>query len=267
MAEQGPTRGGSASPGYSIRVSERARRVRLVMTADRGLEVVVPRRFNRRRIPALVEAKREWIERAAGRVEARRRELEADPPRLPERIVLAAVGEEWEVEYRARRLGAWGTVEAGAVIGAGGAIAREHPGQRLVVTGDSADAAAFRDALSRWLRRQAKAILVSRLEQLSLEHGLAYGRAAIRQQRSRWGSCSRRGTISLNANLLFLPTSLVDYVLLHELCHTVEMNHSPRFWTLLGYHDPACKAHRRALRQARTSVPAWVEHEIGEPTV
>ena len=252
-------------PDYSVRVSERARRVRLVMTADRGLEVVVPRRFDRRKIPALVESRRDWIERAAGQVEARRRELQADPPRLPERIVLPAVGEEWEVEYRAKQFGAWGTMEVGGAIDPAGATVRERPGQRLVVTGNLADRSACRDALCRWLRRKAKAGLVPRLADLSGQHRLEFRLVTVRQQRSRWGSCSRHGTISLNANLLFLLPPLVDYVLLHELCHTVELNHSPRFWTLLGYHDPACKAHRRALRQARTSVPSWVEHEIGEP--
>jgi predicted metal-dependent hydrolase len=236
------------------------------MTADRGLEVVIPRRFDRRRIPALVESKRVWIERASARGEARRQELEANPPRLPERIALPLVSEEWRVEYRAKELGAWGTVEAGAAVGRGGATVRERAG-RLVVTGDVADSAACRDALCRWLRRKAKATLVPRLAEVSQEHRLGYERASVRQQKSRWGSCSRRGTISLNANLLFLSAPLVDYVLLHELCHTVEMNHSPRFWTLLGYHDPDCKAHRKALRQARTSLPAWVEHDIEEPAL
>ena len=88
--------------------------------------MVVPRGFSQRRIPDLLESKREWIERAAQRVEAQRRRLEADPPRLPERIVLPAVGEEWLVEYRPAGRGA--RAESGA------ARAREVAGQRLVVT-------------------------------------------------------------------------------------------------------------------------------------
>jgi len=286
-------------PEYSVRVSDRARRVRLVMTPDRGLEVVVPRRFDRRRIPALVLSKQDWIARAAARVEARRRELAADPPRLPERIALPAVGEEWTVEYRpagasaggsggsgggggawgGRALGAWGMVDdsrpepraggsqPGAARKRGRTGARETAGGRLVVTGDLADPAAGRDALGRWLRRKAQATLVPRLAELAQSHHLEYDRACVRQQKSRWGSCSRRGTISLNINLLFLPPSLVDHVLLHELCHTAELNHSARFWTLLGYHDPDCRAHRKQLRRVRTALPSWVENEIEEPLV
>jgi predicted metal-dependent hydrolase len=254
-------------PPYSVRVSERAQNARLVMTAERGLEIVVPRRFDRRRIPELLLAKQEWIARASRRMEATRHELAANPPRLPAVVVLPFTGEERRVEYRPPSLGAWGTVATGTSLVSKGASAREHRDGRLVVTGVADDVAACQKALRLWLRRKARTVLVSRLEELSREHGLRYQRVTIRQQRSRWGSCSQRGSISLNASLLFLPPALVDYVLLHELCHTVELNHSARFWTLLGYHDPACKAHRRALRRIRASLPAWVDHDLGEPAL
>lgn len=249
-------------PGYSVRESARARRVRLVMSAEGGLEVVVPRRFDQRKIPGLLESKRDWIERAGTRIkdrtEARRRRLEADPPRLPERIVLPAVGEEWRVEYRPQ------TARAASPPKAAASVVRERSGGRLVVTGDPDDFGSCRDALCRWLSRRARRVLVPRLEELALKHRLAYGRISIRHQHSRWASCSRRNTISLNARLLFLPPGVVEHVLLHELCHTVEMNHSPRFWTLLGYHDPECRVHRKLLRAAWTAVPTWLDHGPGE---
>jgi predicted metal-dependent hydrolase len=228
------------------------------MSVDRGLEVVIPRGFDRRKIRGLLEEKRAWIERTAARMDARRRHLEAEPPRLPERIVLPAVDEEWTVEYRSA---------ASRSAGSNSAVARERPGRRLVVTGDPDDSVAYREALCRWLSRRARAALVPRLAELALRHRLEYGRVSVRQQRTRWGSCSRRKTVSLNARLLFLPPDLVDYVLLHELCHTVEMNHSPRFWTLLGYHEPGCRAHRKLLRRAGEAVPTWLDQEVGEPAI
>jgi predicted metal-dependent hydrolase len=221
-----------------------------------GLEVVIPRGFSQRRIPGLLESKRKWIERATIRVEARRRRLEADPPRLPERIVVPAVGEEWLVEYR----------RAGAGVRSG-ASAREKPGQRLLVAGDSTDFEACKQALCRWLNRRAREELVPRLAMLARQHGLGYERVSIRQQRTRWGSCSRHKAISLNAKLLLMPSAAVDYVLLHELCHTVQMNHSPRFWALVRAHDPAYEAHKKLVRMAATAVPTWLDHEIGEPSV
>jgi predicted metal-dependent hydrolase len=250
----GRERGSVAAPSlpeYSVRVSARARNVRLVMKADRGLEVVIPRGFGRRQIPALVESNRDWIERAAARVEERRRRLEADPPHLPERIVLPALGEEWEVEYRR------GGAPAGAVV-------RESAG-RLVVTGDAADFDACRQALCRWLVRRARRTLLPRLAVLSYQHHLPYTRASVRQQRTRWGSCSRKKTVSLNARLLLVPAAAVDYILIHELCHTVEMNHSPRFWALVESHDSEYRAHKKLLRHSAKELPTWLDHEMGEP--
>ncbi len=83
------------------------------------------------------------------------------------------------------------------------------------------------------------------------------GRVSIRQQRTRWGSCSRGNSISLNAKLLFLPPELVEYVLLHELCHTRAMDHSARFWAIVAEHDPGFERHRRALKDAGRFVPPW----------
>ena len=83
------------------------------------------------------------------------------------------------------------------------------------------------------LRKQAKAFLPSRLHELAAAHGFNYTRVGINSARTRWGSCSGRGHINLSLYLMILPQRLSDYVLLHELCHTREMNHGPRFWALM----------------------------------
>lgn len=257
----------AALPGYSVRVSARARRVRLVMSAERGLEVVVPRRFDRREIPALVESRREWIGRAAERAEKRsetlRKRLEVEPPRLPDLIVLAAVAEEWRVEYRAGPEPFATAVAIGCLPGR--VVVRERPGRRLLVTGDVGDRDACRQALFRWLRRKGAQTLAPRVEEIAHRHRLQYGRVTIRLQRTRWASCSRRKNLSLNAKLLFLPPILVDYVLLHELCHTAVMDHSPRFWARLEVHDSNYQMHRALLRGAGSMVPTWIDHAEGEP--
>ena len=77
-----------------------------------------------------------------------------------------------------------------------------------------------------------------RLHRLSLKMGHQFRRTSVERPKTRWASCSRRRSISLNAKLLFLPPELVDYVLIHELCHLLEMNHSKRFWTLVMQHTP-----------------------------
>jgi len=95
------------------------------------------------------------------------------------------------------------------------------------------------------------------LESLAASHGFHFGRAAVRLQRTRWGSYSRRGTVSLNARLLLLPPELTEYVMVHELCHSLHLAHSSRFWSLVRQHDPHCDRHRRELRMAGRSLPAW----------
>ena len=93
------------------------------------------------------------------------------------------------------------------------------------------------------LRRDAAQRLVARAQELAALHGLAPARISVRRQRSRWGSCSRRGTISLNWRLLHAPDLARDYVILHELMHLREHNHSPRFWSLV---EAACPQRREA---------------------
>jgi len=128
----------------------------------------------------------------------------------------------------------------------------------LVVAGSVADLAGCRRALRRWLLRQGHIHLLPRLAAASHGCGLPYTRSTVRLARSRWGSCSRAGVISLNARLLLLPPATVDYVLVHELCHTREPNHSPAFWRLVARHCPTYSAHRRELRVAGQRLPAWV---------
>lgn len=104
--------------------------------------------------------------------------------------------------------------------------------------------------LTESLRRMAKELLPPRLSRLAQHHGLTYKEVKINGSRGRWGSCSTRGSINLSYYLLLLPEQLIDYVLLHELAHTREMNHSPRFWALLDqFTSGRSSALRAELKQ------------------
>jgi predicted metal-dependent hydrolase len=137
------------------------------------------------------------------------------------------------------------------------------PGQ-LALSGQVGNTTACRQALRRWLVRAGQAHLVPRLAELSQASGLSFAGTTVRLARSRWGSCSRTGVIALNARLLLLASPLVDYVLVHELCHTRELNHSPAFWILVAQHCPEYRRHRIALRAAGKHLPAWAG-DRGQP--
>jgi len=94
--------------------------------------------------------------------------------------------------------------------------------------------------LSRWYRRYAREHLAARIRELSAEHRLPYKRLFIRSQRTKWGTCSTKGNVSLNWRLILAPKNVCDYVVLHELMHTKVLNHSQRFWVLLRAIFPKC---------------------------
>ena len=113
----------------------------------------------------------------------------------------------------------------------------------------------LRKVIEESMRRNAKSILPPRLERLSKQCGLSYTSVKINSSQGRWGSCSGRKDINLSYYLVLLPSHLIDYVLLHELCHTREMNHSERFWALLNQlTEGKALALREELKKYRTEI-------------
>jgi predicted metal-dependent hydrolase len=200
---------------------------------------VVPVRTPPRLIEGFLERHRAWIERK--RAEARRTGAPPEPfPPLA--IELSACAERWRVH-----------LAAGA-----GPVRVQAVGELLTVSGEAGNRGALRLALRRWLQERARMVLGPTLDALARELGFCYERMVIRCQRTRWGSCSARGTISLNGCLLFLPPNVVRYLMIHELAHTRHMNHSERFWQCVGRYCPEYRRLDGALREGWRHVPAWV---------
>ena len=222
---------------YTVRVSPRAKRVILKVIPGKGLEVVVPRGFNQRRLPAILQSKRSWIEQTLIRL-GKEEELV-----VPTHICLKAVDEHWQVQYQP-------TSDSGVSV-------RQRTTNLLSVEGDVGDVYLVTEVLKRWLSLRARFHLVPWLTNMSHEFGFPFKKSIVRGQSTRWASCSKLQTISLNRGLLFLPGRLVRHVFLHELCHTRHLDHSPKFWSLLGGLKPNCGVLEAQVRQADHYVPKW----------
>ena len=108
-----------------------------------------------------------------------------------------------------------------------------------------------KEEFRKYLRKKAKEFLPKRLEEIAQRFGYKYNKVALKFMKSRWGSCSYKNNINLNISLVTLENELIDYVLLHELVHTVEKNHGEAFWARVLIHMPDARIRRRALKSRK----------------
>ena len=101
------------------------------------------------------------------------------------------------------------------------------------------------------LKKQAKKYIPGRVDYYAAQMHVSYGRIAIRCQKTRWGSCSQKGNLNFNCLLMKLPPEIIDYVVVHELCHRLQMNHSPKFWAEVEKVLPDYKKYRKWLKEFR----------------
>jgi predicted metal-dependent hydrolase len=211
-----------------VRESKRRRSVRISVGPNRPLEVIVPSGMRDRSILKVLERNRSWIDarlQSVRETERRPSQLGLDHPG-----VVHLNGLTVPVSRREGR-----------------AMARLAGGELLVGGGD-AEAVT---AIERWYRREASDRIRPSVEFRERSIGVNATRISIRDPRSRWGSCSSSGTLSFSWRLLLAPHEILEYVVVHELCHLVQPNHSRAFWALVEEHYPA-----------RREATAWL-HEHG----
>ncbi|HSN72434.1 MAG TPA: SprT family zinc-dependent metalloprotease [Steroidobacteraceae bacterium] len=231
--------GGAQEASWAVRTSRRARRLSVRVHVGGRVEIVVPPGVAASRVEAFVAAHRRWI---AERVREYTHLADGQQRALPERLELAGFGENFEVKYGAGPTPPRVTQRATA----------------LQVSGSQGGEPAVAQALRRWLIAYSRPRFTAELDALAERTGLSYAGLQVRRQRTRWGSCSVRGTISVNVCLAFLPPELVRYLLLHELCHTRHMNHSGRFWALVERYEPGRRQLDRELSNAWRTLPWWI---------
>jgi predicted metal-dependent hydrolase len=225
-------------PPLRLRHSLRARRVAVRISAAGQVELVIPSGVSERRARAFLDSRAEWVRTHLARRHTKAMQPQAFPP---PRLSLPLLGEDWLL-FMAGGTGRMRLVAANGRLELRGIGTPEQ----------------IRSVLLRWLRQRAVQALSERLTLLAAEHGFTFGHCQVRTQRSRWGSCSTRGVISLNVALLFQPAAVVRYLLCHELAHTRHMNHSARFWQCVEACEPAYRALDAELTRGWQRVPAWI---------
>jgi predicted metal-dependent hydrolase len=221
-------------PPFSVRRSDRARRSRLTIT-DQGVALVVlPARAPEAEAHELIRRHRRWIAIHTGRILSQRAALAARPQ--------IGAGREVPLRGELRRV-----VSIAAIDG------RTRPAVRLVDSSIVITSAPFEersaaDILDGWLRGEARRDIEARLAVRSTEMGLHAKRITIRDQKTRWGSASRKGTLSFSWRLVMCPPWVLDYVVVHELAHLKIGGHPPSFWRLVERYVPASRAARRWLQ-------------------
>lgn len=223
-----------------LRSSSRAKRMRIELRADRSLLIVIPSGTREDQWLTFVLSKRSWIERNLQKSAGQRLGRAKTEIGFPSIIDLLCTQQQYDV------ISNEGAQNEATVVAETLNLTCKKPSEKQL----------FQN-LRCWLMKQAREEFSVRLDGISKATGLEWNRLSIRGQKTRWGSCTAQGNISLNFKMLFLPSDLVNHVLLHELVHTREMNHSHRFWVLMKQFDPSCDQHRVELRKAGQLLPGW----------
>ena len=232
---------------YQIRKSKRAKYVNIRVFPNGKVEVVVPLNFDQSQLPSILEKRQAWINNTVQQVQQERRSLSLEQPEeWPSHLNLRALDQVWTIAYTLKQLDS-------------DRLWIQQIGKHQLKVFGLRNRELCYNVLRRWLQQYATQTITPWVRQLSQDIELPCQRISFRGQRTRWGSCSSKKNLSLNYKLLFLPPYLVRAVLVHELSHTVEMNHSPRFWAQVARYDPNYKQHDTELDTAWRYIPSWID--------
>lgn len=200
-----------------VRRNRRSRHVRLHVDEQGQVSASVPARFAAERLDPIVRDRADWLHDVLVRMDLKARDTEVDLER----------GDP------VRWLGSW--VPTRLERAGRRAVVRMEGGRLELRVPQGEDAHA---ALVAWYRREAREVFRQRVDAWSDHLGLRAGKVSVREQRTRWGSCTHQGDLSFNWRLVLAPLWVLDSIVVHELCHIQELNHSDRFWALLDDRYP-----------------------------
>lgn len=207
-----------------VRTSKRSKRLRLVSNIN-GVEAIVPLDYSAEELESFVSSKRDWIIKTS-RYYAKLKERCG----APEPATIYFLGSKYSFRVVKDR-------HMSAVVSE----------TMKLITFHVTDRRKQKQEMQEWYRQQTGRIIAERLPALAAKLDLRYNKVSIKSQKSRWASCSKKGNLNFNLLLAAAPLEVIDYVIIHELMHLKELDHSPKFWQLVKDADPEYEKHREWL--------------------
>lgn len=210
------------SINYTVRTSRRARHVRLTIKPDTGLEIVIPVSAKSVDIQSILQKRADWIIKNLQEVKSSQHPRTYQPGDIVHHL-----GQPLTIAHQ--------------MVAQSGKIALTRRDNQLIfkITHDhQPDTAELKAALGQWLHGQARTYIIPRTHELAKQHGFTVNQIRIKDQKTRWGSASSLGNLNFNRRLMMAPPPVIDYLIIHELCHFREMNHSRKFWALVKQYCP-----------------------------
>jgi len=218
---------GGRTISYTLKRSSKARLIWLDIKRKTGLTVTVPQNYNIKFLHEYLNLNASWILRNISRYCTEMPSASATATRSVNTV--SYLGKKLKITENHNACGL-------------NAVTLEQ--NRLVVSLHSSGKNISAQELQQWMRKQATRMINDKVAKFAEEMGLKYNRVVIRDQRSRWGSCSWLKNLNFNWRLIMAPEPVMDYVIIHELCHLKEMSHSPAFWELVARYCPHWHEHR-----------------------
>ena len=225
--------------GLQVEVVRSDRRTAALHIVGSDLQVRVPEHLEDGRVAAILKQKRPWIRSKVA-------ELQRVPPHRPRELVS---GESFPYLGRNYRLKVLEGHQVGVRLSGGYLRATVRPNEQ-----DAQRERRIQQYLQNWYRSRARERLSEKAIRYARQIRVTPAGISVRNFKSRWGSCNSRGNVVFNWNIIKAPHAIVDYVVIHELCHLIHSNHSKDFWRLVGRHDGAYEEHKQWLKQQAASL-------------
>lgn len=223
---------------YTLKKSLRSRLIWLKIGKETGLVVTVPRYYDIASLESFIKAKSKWILKTLDKIEVQQRK-------------------DTQISFnKIKYLGV--PVNVIKLINNKKFAEIKLAGNRLIVDLDPSLRKNPDSEVEKWLEKQALACINLKTQYYSEKMGLKYNTIHIRSQKSRWGSCSRKGNLSFNWRLIMAPEPVLDYVVVHELSHLKEMNHSKSFWSLVDFYCADSNKYRKWLNKHSSDLHASI---------